>query len=321
MDVVGYAVFFATILLVAVVFPALSKHGEIAMTTPVMERDSADIRVVNSDRWTSSSSPNHGTILPRVERRMTSQNRRVDPHDLRALAASRARARARLAQRDAQMRRYGMSCGIAVLITLIAWILVVGTAFPAAVAILATVITVAGSGLFLAVLNRAREASVRDERAIEKINERLDKLTARARAQERPTNRVSREAKKKMPRQVARARSASASSPAAAGISAVSAASAPSTASAPASLPARSAPAISASEIRAAEPSYTPKPVFARRTVKPFEPEAAPTAAVPYRPKTVGERIAAAPSASSAEVAPVVASFNFDDVLEARRHA
>lgn len=248
---------------------------------------------------------------------MTSQKRRVDPHDLRALAASRARARARLAQRDAQMRRYGMTCGVAILLTLIAWIFAIGTGFPTAVAVLATIVTVGGAGLFVAMFNRAREASARDERAIEKINERLDKLTARARVQERPENRVSREAKKKMPKQVARQRAASAASAASVASAAPAAESAPSANAAPAA----PKPTISASEMRAAEPSYTPKPVFARRAVKPFEPEAAPTAAVPYRPKAVGERIAAAPSATSAEVAPVVASFNFDDVLEARRHA
>ena len=68
-------------------------------------------------------------------------------------------------------------------------------------------------------------------------------------------------------------------------------------------------------------PSYTPKPTFARRTVKPFEPEEAPVAAVPYRPTQLGEKFTSATSAQSADAAPVIASFNFDDVIEARRHA
>jgi len=217
------------------------------------------------------------------------------------------------------MKAVGMVVGVAVLVSLIAWIAVAAASMSIAFAIIPTVLTVAGAVLYGRVLFSARDANIKDQLLIAKLDARLEKLSAAARVQDRRTL-----ASKKAPRKVMEARRASAASIASAQ-SAESAASARSAASAPetvAPAPQAEKPAPAAQpRIEAPAPTYTPKPTFSRRTVKPFEPAEAPTAAVPYRPTQAGEKFSNAVSASSAEAAPVIASFNFDDVLEARRRA
>lgn len=316
MEFQGYALFAAVIVLLTVVYPTLSWRSRVALATPVDERVSENLRVVNSvDRWTTSTSANRGTILPRVEPRM-SDKRRVDPNNLRTLAASRARARARVAQRTARMRAMGMGVGVAVLISLIAWIIVAAGTAHMVLAIIPTILTVAGLGLYIRVLPSAREANAKDQKTITKLDSKLEKLSATARVQDRKPK-----ASKKVPRKVAEARRASAQSAA----SAASVASASTVASAPSVASAPEAPAPRTQTVKPAvevsTPSYTPKPTFSRRTVKPFEPAEAPTAPVPYRPMQMGEKFSHAVSASSADAAPIIATFNFDEVLEARRRA
>lgn len=251
-----------------------------------------------------------------------SDKRRVDPNNLRTLAAGRARARARVSQRTARMKALGMGVGLAVLISLVAWILVAAASMSVVLAIIPTVLTIAGGALYGRILLSAREANAKDQHLIASLNAKLEKLSAAARVQDRRTKTA-----KKAPRKVVEARRASAAS-AASMASASSVASAGTVASAP-SAHETVAPVqqVQQSEpkpqarVEAPAPTYTPKPTFSRRTVKPFEPAEAPTAAVPYRPTQVGEKFSNAVSAPSAEAAPVIASFNFDDVLEARRRA
>lgn len=327
MEIQGYALFAAVIVLLTVVYPTLSWRSRVALATPVEESVSENLRVVNSvDRWTSARSPNRGTILPRVESRRMSDKRRVDPTNLRTLAASRARARARVSQRTARMKAMGMVVGVAVLISLVAWILVAAASMGVVLAIIPTVLTIAGGALYGRVLLSAREANFKDQQTIAKLDSKLEKLSATARVQDRRA-----QASKKAPRKVVEARRASAASAAsiASAESAASAgtvASAPSVASAPETVVAAPQPIQQPApkpqpRAEAPAPTYTPKPTFSRRTVKPFEPAESPTAAVPYRPTQMGEKFSNAVSASSAEAAPVIASFNFDDVLEARRRA
>ena len=328
MEIQGYALFAAVIVLVTVVYPTLSWRSRVALATPVEESVSENLRVVNSvDRWTSARSPNRGTILPRVESRRMSDKRRVDPTNLRTLAASRARARARVSQRTARMKAMGMGVGVAVLISLVAWILVAAASMGVVLAIVPTVLTIAGGALYGRVLLSAREANFKDQQTIAKLDSKLEKLSATARVQDRRA-----QASKKAPRKVVEARRASAASAAsiASAESAASAgtvaASAPSGASAPETVVAAPQPIQQPApkpqpRAEAPAPTYTPKPTFSRRTVKPFEPAESPTAAVPYRPTQMGEKFSNAVSAPSADAAPVIASFNFDDVLEARRRA
>lgn len=329
MEIQGYALFAAVVILVAVVYPALSWKSKVALATPVAESESENLRVVNSvDRWSTTRSSNRGTILPGIESRM-SEKRRVDPNNLRTLAATRARTRARVSQRTARMKALGMGVGVAVLISLIAWIVVLTASVSVVLGIVPTVLTVVGAGFYVKMLVDARELNYQDQLAIAKLDAKLEKLSETARSQDRKTK-----SSKKAPRRVQEARRASAASAAsiasatsgvsaATSMSAVDAVSAPSVASAP--------EAIQVAEVKkevapapkreVATPSYTPKPTFSRRTVKPFEPAEAPTAAVPYRPTQLGEKFESAASAKSADPAPVIATFNFDDVLEARRHA
>ncbi|MGO1666742.1 hypothetical protein [Flaviflexus sp.] len=328
MEIQGYALFAAVIVLVAVVYPALSWRTRVALATPIAESESENLRVVNSvDRWSSSRSVNHGTILPRVESRMSAK-RRVDPTNLRTLAASRARARARVSQRTARMKALGMGLGAAVLVSLIAWIAVAATSLTIVLGIVPTVLTAIGAGLYGKMLIDARELNHQDQIQIAKLDAKLEKLSATARAQDRKGKPAS---SKRAPRRVQEARRASAASAASAesmasaqtGLSANDSVSAPSVASAPETVqaaPVQEKPKP-APKRESVMPSYTPKPTFARRTVKPFEPEEAPVAAVPYRPTQLGEKFTSATSAQSADAAPVIASFNFDDVIEARRHA
>lgn len=328
MEIQGYALFAAIVILVAVVCPALSWKSRVALATPVEEGESENLRVVNSvDRWSTARSSNRGTILPRVESRM-SEKRRVDPNNLRTLAATRARTRARVSQRTARMKALGMGVGVAVLISLIAWIAVVATSLSVFLGIVPTVLTVAGTAFYVKMLMDARELNHQDQIAIAKLDAKLEKLSATARTQDRKTK-----VAKKAPRRVQEARRASAASAASiasatSGTSALSTASATDAVSAPSVASASEVQAIASEPIKpvapkreAATPSYTPKPTFSRRTVKPFEPEEAPTAAVPYRPTQPGEKFTSAESASSADAAPVIATFNFDEVLERRRHA
>ena len=286
MEIQGYALFAAVIVLVTVVYPTLSWRSRVALATPVEESVSENLRVVNSvDRWASASSPNRGTILPRVESRRMSDKRRVDPNNLRTLAAGRARARARVSQRTARMKALGMGVGLAVLISLVAWILVAAASMSVVLAIIPTVLTIAGGALYGRILLSAREANAKDQHLIASLNAKLEKLSATARVQDRRTKTA-----KKAPRKVVEARRASAAS-AASMASASSVASAGTVASAP-SAHETVAPVqqVQQSEpkpqarVEAPAPTYTPKPTFSRRTVKPFEPAEAPTAAVPYRP-------------------------------------
>ncbi|WP_182354288.1 hypothetical protein [Flaviflexus huanghaiensis] len=335
MEIQGYALFAAVIVLVTVVYPALSWRSRVALATPVEESVSHNLRVINSvDRWTTTRSANRGTILPRVESRMS----RVDPNNLRTLATSRARARARVAQRTARMKALGMGVGFAILLTVIAWIVVVAASVTAVLGIVPTVLTVGVAVFYVRILDTARTANAKDQQAIAKFDAKLEKLSQAARIQDRKTK-----TSKKMPPRVAEARRASAASAqTTASADTASAASAPSASTASSPEPVASGPAVSSAPTGAssaetvakkaavatpaarrepATPSYTPKPTFSRRTVKPFEPAEAPTAPVPYRPIQTGEKFSNAPSASSADAAPVIASFSFDEVLEARRRA
>lgn len=327
MEIQGYALFAAIVILVAVVYPALSWKSRVALATPVAEGESENLRVVNSvDRWSTARSSNRGTILPRVESTM-SEKRRVDPNNLRTLAATRARTRARVSQRTARMKALGMGVGVAVLISLIAWILVAATSITILLGFVPTVLTVAGTAFYVKMLMDARELNHQDQVAIAKLDAKLAKLSATARTQDRKAK-----VAKKAPRRVQEARRASAASAVSASAtsstSALSTASATDAVSAPTVASAPEAQTVVAQPIRqqapkreVATPSYTPKPTFSRRTVKPFEPEEAPTAAVPYRPTQLGEKFSSSVSASSADAAPVIATFNFDEVLERRRHA
>lgn len=302
-----------TIFLVAVIFPAWNWRSQVVLATPVAESESERLRVVNSSsRWESARSTNHGSILPGVEKKMSEEvtTRRVNPNDVRSLAAGRARARARVSQRSARMKQWFMGAGIAVLITLIAWIFAVTTSFPTAIAIVFTVLTIAGGVFVGMVYNSASLATKRDHEMIAKIDARLSKLTERARVQERPSG-VSEASRKKAPRQVVQARKASAIS--AASADAASAPSAPE--AAPVAETKVDKPRV------APAPTYTPKPVYSRPNIKPFVPEEAPTAAVPYRPKAMGERFEGAVSAQSADAAPTIGLISFDDVIEARKRA
>lgn len=301
---VGYVLLAVTVFLVVVVIPATSVRSQVALATPIDESESENLRLVNSTgRWDSHSSDNHGTLLPRVGKTMEQKTtKRVDPNNLRSLAAARARARARVSARQATLNTWGIGVGVAILLALVAWIFAISTAFPAVLAIVVTVVAVGLSGFFAFVFSSARQATAKDLTAIEKLDARLDVLKAQARTQDRPLSTTS---AKKAPRQVALARAESARS----------AASAPSAVSAPETKVAPAKPVVKPA------PTYTPKPVYQKRDIKPFVPEAAPTAAVPYRPKALGEQFAGAISASSAEAAPTIDTISFDDVLEARKHA
>lgn len=334
MEIQGYALFAAVIVLMTVVYPALSWRSRVALATPVDESMSENLRVINSvDRWSTARSANRGTILPRVESRMS----RVDPNNLRTLATSRARARARVSQRTARMKAMGMGIGLAALLSLIAWIAVVAASMTVVLGIVPTVLTVAAGAVYTRILISARAANAKDRQTIAKLDAKLEKLSRTARVQDRKTA-----TSKKMPHRVAQARRASAASAlSAASANAASAASVPSAQTASsAGTVASAGTAVSAPTVASAPetaeapvatkrparremstPSYTPKPTFSRRTVKPFEPAEAPTAPVPYRPTQIGEKFSSAPSASSAEAAPVIAAFSFDEVLEARRRA
>ncbi|WP_147599185.1 hypothetical protein [Flaviflexus massiliensis] len=256
-----------------------------------------------------------------------SEKRRVDPNNLRTLAATRARTRARVSQRTARMKALGMGVGVAVLISLIVWILVAATSITILLGFVPTVLTVAGTAFYVKMLMDARELNHQDQVAIANLDAKLAKLSATARTQDRKAK-----VAKKAPRRVQEARRASAASAVSASAtsstSALSTASATDAVSAPTVASAPEAQTVVAQPIRqqapkreVATPSYTPKPTFSRRTVKPFEPEEAPTAAVPYRPTQLGEKFSSSVSASSADAAPVIATFNFDEVLERRRHA
>ena len=296
-----------TIFLVAVVLPAMFLRSQVALATPIGESESERLRLVNSvDRWQASSSKNHGTILPNVEGTMDKASRRVDPNNLRSIAGARARARARVAERQARLGTWGMALGVTVLLTLVAWILALTTPVPAWLAVVFTLATVGFGAFFAMLFSSARQATAKDLAAIEKLTARLDVLAARARVQERPASAT---AEKKMPRRVAKARQASAQS-------------APSATSAP-GVTKREADVEKPAPVqrRSETPSYTPKPVYHRRDIKPFVPEATPTAAVPYRPKALGEQFTGGISAASADAAPTIDTISFDDVIEARKHA
>lgn len=304
-----------TVFVVAVLLPTWSTRSKVVLATPVAESESERLRVVNSvSRWDTARTPEHGTILPRVEKKMSEEvtTRRVNPNDLRSLASARARARARVSQRQARAKAWMMGVGVAVLVTLIVWILALTTAFPTALAIIATVLTIAG-GVFVGMMMKSAQlATGRDEAMIAKIDTRLAKLTERARTQDKP---VSAASAKKAPRKVVEARKASAES----AKSAISAES-PAVAALPEAVSAAS-PAEATIAPVAPAPTYTPKPVYTRPNIKPFVPEEAPTAAVPYRPKALGERFEGATSAASADAAPTIGTISFDAVLENRKRA
>ena len=309
---IGYALLAVTIFLVAVVLPTMFLRSRVALATPVGESESERLRLVNSvDRWRGASSKNHGTILPNVEGTMDkATQQRVDPSNLRSIAGARARARARVAERNARIGSWGMGLGVVVLLTLVAWILALTTAVATWTAVVFTLATVGFGAFFGMLFASARQATAKDLAAIEKLTNRLDALAARARVQDRP---ASAQAEKKMPRRVAQARAVSARS----AQSAPSARSAPEIAPAVAPVREKPAPVVA----RVETPSYTPKPVYQRRGIKPFVPEAAPTASVPYRPRALGEQFTGGLSAASADAAPTIDTISFDDVLEARKHA
>lgn len=322
----GFVVLGVAIVVIAVVIPTLTRQKFVAASTPLEDRYADDLRLLSvAEASVAHSGGDHGTVFFRRPEVGMAEERMVN---IRGLARDRARLRAGMSKRTANLQRgFFGACALG-LLALGLWIAVAATTIGTAVAWVATVVTIAYSGGFGWLVRQAREAETEDRRELARLDAELRAHrpirksgrrggTAAERRAAREASRVETEsieapvmklavkleAEKPVERTAVPVRTAVAEEPRKKPVSVTKAP--------------RVAPAAE-SEM----PSYTLKPrAFERKVVDPYVAPEAPAAAVPYRPQEAGERL------ESAEVAPVMKHSGevlrggsvLDDLLDRRR--
>ncbi|MDO5025083.1 MAG: hypothetical protein Q4E03_00965 [Trueperella sp.] len=295
MGIEGMVLALGVLFTFAYVVPLLAKQRRVLASTPTDERFCEELRLIETGAIVLSAAPDaaqtsHGRIYPTERTMMTKKEAAVQ---LRAVARDRSRARARIAQRRALTKR-----GILLTVALVAatvglWIAVAAASVPIAIAVISTLVT----GVFtLAFGFAAREWAVQDgedQHTIAGAN-RLLAAHKRANANRAPVKQERGVTGKKPARQLEAAPAAASAQPVAE-VEAEPVRAERNTRRATAQVKTAAATAPNESRMPAEKvmpaPSYTLKPTIQKRVVKPFAAPEQPTAAVPYRPTKVGEKL------------------------------
>lgn len=167
----GYFVLGATVLLIAFVIPALSKRREILANAPLEDRYSEDLRMLKVSDAPGADRPNddgqRGSVFfkrPEVDM----AGGRVTK-DVRELARDRARVRARMSKRAANLQRGFFGGALVAALAVLLWAgAAIGFASPLFAGI-ATVATLAYGAGFVYVYRKAAEADAADREELADI--------------------------------------------------------------------------------------------------------------------------------------------------------
>lgn len=167
----GYFVLGATVLLIAFVIPALSKRREILANAPLEDRYSEDLRMLKVSDAPGADRPNddgqRGSVFfkrPEVDM----AGGRVTK-DVRELARDRARVRARMSKRAANLQRGFFGGALVAALAVLLWAgAAIGFASPLFAGI-ATAATLAYGAGFVYVYRRAAEADTADREELAEI--------------------------------------------------------------------------------------------------------------------------------------------------------
>ena len=167
----GYFVLGATVLLIAFVIPALSKRREILANAPLEDRYSEDLRMLKVSDAPGADRPNddgqRGSVFfkrPEVDM----AGGRVTK-DVRELARDRARVRARMSKRAANLQRGFFGGALVAALAVLLWAgAALGFASPLFAGI-ATAATLAYGAGFVYVYRRAAEADAADREELAEI--------------------------------------------------------------------------------------------------------------------------------------------------------
>ena len=167
----GYFVLGATVLLIAFVIPALSKRREILANAPLEDRYSEDLRMLKVSDAPGADRPNddgqRGSVFfkrPEVDM----AGGRVTK-DVRELARDRARVRARMSKRAANLQRGFFGGALVAALAVLLWAgVAIGFASPLFAGI-ATAATLAYGAGFVYVYRKAAEADAADREELADI--------------------------------------------------------------------------------------------------------------------------------------------------------
>ena len=167
----GYFVLGATVLLIAFVIPALSKRREILANAPLEDRYSEDLRMLKVSDAPGADRPNddgqRGSVFfkrPEVDM----AGGRVTK-DVRELARDRARVRARMSKRAANLQRGFFGGALVAALAVLLWAgAAIGFASPLFAGI-ATAATLAYGAGFVYVYRKAAEADAADREELADI--------------------------------------------------------------------------------------------------------------------------------------------------------
>lgn len=167
----GYFVLGATVLLIAFVIPALSKRREILANAPLEDRYSEDLRMLKVSDAPGTDRPNddgqRGSVFfkrPEVDM----AGGRVTK-DVRELARDRARVRARMSKRAANLQRGFFGGALVAALAVLLWAgAAIGFASPLFAGI-ATAATLAYGAGFVYVYRKAAEADAADREELADI--------------------------------------------------------------------------------------------------------------------------------------------------------
>ena len=189
MDLHGYALGVATILLVAYVVPYLYRRRTILSDARIEERYAEDLRMLEvpdsrKGHANADTVGSHGTVFFRQPEVIMSQSDKArvkkaasaqagSPSDVRALAKERARRRARISKRRANRQRGALGAGLSTVLCIVLWVLVGVTSLSVVVAGIGTALSVAYLAGFGYVASAMAQATAADEEAITKIDRKL----------------------------------------------------------------------------------------------------------------------------------------------------
>ena len=167
----GYFVLGATVLLIAFVIPALSKRREILANAPLEDRYSEDLRMLKVSDAPGADRPNddgqRGSVF--FKRPEVDMARGRVTKDVRELARDRARVRARMSKRAANLQRGFFGGALVAALAVLLWAgAAIGFASPLFAGI-ATAATLAYGAGFVYVYRKAAEADAADREELADI--------------------------------------------------------------------------------------------------------------------------------------------------------
>lgn len=340
MEAQGLVLIVVAVAVVAYIVPYLHKRRQTLSDARIEERYSEDLRMIApvDEPAADGFSESHRAVFEnRNEVTMATSETTDTATTVRSLARERARRRARITRREANRTRGFVGVGIIGGLMVLLWILRLSSGLPLWAPIAMTVVAAIYGAGFAYLLREMAKASESDLGAIKELTEQLTQARG---ANREISRRRERAAQARTVSGASRRREAAAAQEVEKPVDAMSAHTERGRPRKDTSRVARSAqsdtttvsgarPVVSTRKVsESGVPSYTLKPTaIERREIAPYQAPAADEAPVPYRPKALGEKVAAPADAAeasasvSAPSADSLAGGSALDALLARRRA